>query len=123
MQMKQSGGGVKIMAPLRRLEHRHPPPEGGALSTELQGRRRRDFTIAPERSFRREGDRMRARKMLLVMCAVLLVLSVLLTSCSGGGNSTSTPGTGEEHSLPSPQAGYPADGGIPTPESGYPQPE
>jgi hypothetical protein len=65
---------------------------------------------------------MRVRKSLLIGCAVLLVLSALLTSCSGGGNSTSTPGTGEEHSLPSPQAGYPAGGGIPSPEPGYPQP-
>jgi hypothetical protein len=36
----------KIKAPLRRLEHRHPPPEGGALSTELQGRNGSDSTIS-----------------------------------------------------------------------------
>jgi ABC-type oligopeptide transport system substrate-binding subunit len=62
------------------------------------------------------------RKKILFTCGVLLALSVLLTACSGGGNSTATPGTGEEHSLPSAQAGYPAGGGLPTVEPGYPQP-
>jgi hypothetical protein len=57
----------------------------------------------------------------LAVCAVFIGLSAFLTSC-GGGDSTSTPGTGEEHSLPSVQAGYPPGGGIPTPEPGYPQP-
>jgi hypothetical protein len=65
---------------------------------------------------------MRSRKFFLYVCVVLLAFSTLLTACSGGGNSTATPGTGEEHSLPSVPAGYPAGGGNPTPEPGYPQP-
>jgi len=51
-----------------------------------------------------------------------LVFSALLTACGGGGDSTATPGTGDEHSIPSAQAGYPAGGENPTPEPGYPQP-
>jgi len=65
---------------------------------------------------------MHVKKAIRIVCVSLLVLSVLLTSCGGGGDSTSTPGTGEEHSLPSAEEGYPAEGGIPTPEPGYPQP-
>jgi len=65
---------------------------------------------------------MRLKKFYLLACAAALVFSALLTACSGGGNSTATPGTGEEHSLPSAEAGYPAGGGNPTPEPGYPQP-
>jgi hypothetical protein len=65
---------------------------------------------------------MRESKFFLMTCVVLTALSMMLTACSGGGNSTATPGTGEEHSLPSVQAGYPAGGGNPTPEPGYPQP-
>jgi hypothetical protein len=65
---------------------------------------------------------MRARKPFWFVCITLLALSLALTSCTGGGGSRSTPGTGEEHSLPSAQAGYPAGGGNPTPQPGYPQP-
>jgi ABC-type oligopeptide transport system substrate-binding subunit len=65
---------------------------------------------------------MHSSKLFFWICAVLLGVSLALTACSGGGNSTATPGTGEEHTLPSAQAGYPAGGGIPTPEPGYPQP-
>ena len=36
----------RTSVPLRRLEHRHPPPEGGALSTELQGRAKYFTTTA-----------------------------------------------------------------------------
>ena len=42
------------LAPLRRLERRHLPPEGNALSTELQGRVDRIVT-QPMGSFKREG--------------------------------------------------------------------
>ena len=65
---------------------------------------------------------MPSRKCFLPAYALLLVLSILLTACSGGGDSTATPGTGAEHSLPSAEAGYPAEGGIPSAEPGYPQP-
>jgi hypothetical protein len=65
---------------------------------------------------------MPSRKWFLLACAAALVFSMLLTACSGGGDSTATPGTGAEHSLPSAQAGYPEGGGFPTPGPGYPQP-
>ena len=65
---------------------------------------------------------MRSRQFFLLACMVGLVFSALLTACGGGGDSTATPGTGEEHSIPSAQAGYPAGGENPTPEPGYPQP-
>jgi hypothetical protein len=65
---------------------------------------------------------MQSRKNLGFVCVCLLVLSAALTACSGGGNSTATPGTGAEHTLPSQPAGYPAGGVNPTPEAGYPQP-
>ncbi|MBN1440842.1 MAG: hypothetical protein JW929_15655 [Anaerolineales bacterium] len=65
---------------------------------------------------------MRAKKIGLAVCAVCLALSAMLTACGGGGDGTATPGSGEEHSLPSPQPGYPAEGGLPSPEPGYPQP-
>jgi hypothetical protein len=65
---------------------------------------------------------MRKRRLGLVACAVVLALSMSLSACKRDGDSTSTPGTGEEHSLPSAQAGYPAGGGNPSPEPGYPQP-
>jgi hypothetical protein len=65
---------------------------------------------------------MRSSKFFLFVCMVALVFSALLTACGGGGNSTATPGTGEEKSLPSVEAGYPAGGGNPTPAPGYPQP-
>jgi hypothetical protein len=62
------------------------------------------------------------RRSLGFVCVCLFLLSAALTACSGGGNSTATPGAGDEHSLPSAQAGYPAGGGNPTPQGGYPQP-
>ncbi|MBN2083887.1 MAG: hypothetical protein JW748_01590 [Anaerolineales bacterium] len=65
---------------------------------------------------------MRSSKFFLLVVMAVLVFSALLTACSGGGDSTATPGTGGEHSIPSAQAGYPAGGGNPTPEPGYPQP-
>lgn len=65
---------------------------------------------------------MRLKKLVLRISACALVFGALLTACNGGGDSTSTPGTGEEHSLPSAEAGYPAGGELPTPEPGYPQP-
>jgi hypothetical protein len=65
---------------------------------------------------------MRKKRLGLVVCAAALALSMSLTACKKDGNSTSTPGTGEEHSLPSMQPGYPAGGGNPSPEPGYPQP-
>jgi hypothetical protein len=65
---------------------------------------------------------MRGKKLGALIGACLLIFGFLLTACDGGGDSTSTPGTGEEHSLPSAQAGYPAGGGLPTPQPGYPQP-
>jgi hypothetical protein len=53
----------------------------------------------------------------------ILIFLVFLTACSRtGGSSTSTPGTGEEHSLPSAQAGYPNGAETSTPRPGYPQP-
>lgn len=36
-QNESPGGWPELLAPLRRLERRHLPPEGSALSTELQG--------------------------------------------------------------------------------------
>jgi hypothetical protein len=65
---------------------------------------------------------MSIRRNLGFVCVCLLVFSAVLTACSGGGDSTATPGTGAEHNLPSQAAGYPAGGGNPTPEPGYPQP-
>jgi hypothetical protein len=57
-----------------------------------------------------------------VFCAVTLVLSMALAGCTRKGSSTSTPGTGEEHTLPSAQAGYPSGAETATPLPGYPQP-
>jgi hypothetical protein len=62
------------------------------------------------------------KKRRLWICVCALILGAWLAACSGGGDSKQTPGTGEEHSLPSAEAGYPAGGGLPTPEPGYPQP-
>jgi hypothetical protein len=57
-----------------------------------------------------------------IFCVAALALSIALTGCSRRGSSTSTPGTGEEHSLPSAQAGYPNGAETATPAPGYPQP-
>jgi hypothetical protein len=65
---------------------------------------------------------MRLKKLTVLIGACLLVFGLLMTACDRKRDSTSTPGTGEEHSLPSVPAGYPAGGGLPTPEPGYPQP-
>jgi hypothetical protein len=59
---------------------------------------------------------------ILRICACVFLSGALLAACSDGRDSKPTPGTGEEHSLPSADAGYPAGGGLPTPEPGYPQP-
>jgi hypothetical protein len=57
-----------------------------------------------------------------VVWVAVLVVSMALAGCSRRGNSTSTPGTGEEHTLPSAQAGYPSGADTATPAPGYPQP-
>jgi hypothetical protein len=65
---------------------------------------------------------MAVKKIGWVFCVAALVFSMALTGCRRKGSSTSTPGTGEEHTLPSAQAGYPIGAETPTPEAGYPQP-
>jgi hypothetical protein len=64
---------------------------------------------------------MRVKKIGWVLCVAVLVFSVALSGCKRKGSSTSTPGTGEEHTLPSAQAGYPNGEATLTPP-GYPQP-
>jgi len=64
---------------------------------------------------------MRVKKIGWMVCVAALTFSMVLTGCSRKGSSTSTPGTGEEHSLPSAQAGYPNGAETPTPQPGYPQ--
>ncbi len=65
---------------------------------------------------------MAAKKIGWMVCVAALVFSIALTGCSRRGSSTSTPGTGEEHTLPSAQAGYPSGAETATPAPGYPQP-
>lgn len=63
---------------------------------------------------------MRVRKIGWILCVAALVVSISLTGCSRRRTSTSTPGTGEEHTLPSAPAGYPIGADTATPASGYP---
>jgi predicted small lipoprotein YifL len=63
---------------------------------------------------------MPVKKIGWVLCVAALIFSITLTGCSRKGSSTSTPGTGEEHTLPSAQAGYPNGSATLTPEPGYP---
>jgi hypothetical protein len=65
---------------------------------------------------------MRVKKIGWVLCVAVLVFSMALAGCKRKGSSTSTPGTGEEHTLPSAQAGYPNGEATLTPVPGYPQP-
>jgi hypothetical protein len=63
---------------------------------------------------------MRVKKIEWILCVAALFVSLALTGCSRRGSSTSTPGTGEEHTLPSAQAGYPNGADTATPAPGYP---
>lgn len=63
---------------------------------------------------------MRVKKIGWILCVAALVVSISMTGCSRRGSSTSTPGTGEEHTLPSAQAGYPIGADTATPAAGYP---
>jgi hypothetical protein len=65
---------------------------------------------------------MPVKKIGWLVCVAALVVSMGLSGCSRRGSSTSTPGTGEEHTLPSAQAGYPNGAETATPLPGYPQP-
>jgi hypothetical protein len=65
---------------------------------------------------------MRGKKFGWVFCVVALFFSLALVGCQRKDSSVSTPGTGEEHTLPSAQAGYPNGEATLTPVPGYPQP-
>jgi hypothetical protein len=72
---------------------------------------------------RKKREGMMVKKIRKMFGVGILICLIFLTACSkGGGSSTSTPGTGEEHSLPSAQAGYPSGAETSTPQAGYPQP-
>jgi hypothetical protein len=65
---------------------------------------------------------MPVKKVGWVVCVAALIVSMVLSGCSRRGSSTSTPGTGEEHTLPSAQAGYPVGANTASPPPGYPKP-
>ena len=64
---------------------------------------------------------MKKRKIGRVLFLCALALSLALAGCVRK-KTVSTPGTGEEHTLPSAQAGYPSGFETQTAPPGYPQP-